>query len=95
MGICVTADTTAQGIVTDDELAASKIRTHAVLAERTFHNSKGFYFVDTSTLYGGAGGAGAPVWFGPAMAAALAPLNVRLDAINVRLDAVTAAQAQV
>jgi hypothetical protein len=40
----------------------------------------------TSGLPPGAALPGAPAWFAPAIAAALAPINVRLDNMNVRLD---------
>lgn len=65
-------------VITEQELGAQEVFLHQQA---------------TSALPPGAAIPGAPAWFGPAMAAALEPINGRLDTIDGKLDNIEARQA--
>jgi Protein of unknown function (DUF3294) len=68
--------------------ASNRITEQELGEQEVFHLQQA-----TSALPPGAAIPGAPVWFGPAMAAALAPINVTLNNIDARLVNIEARQA--
>ena len=73
------------------QIAASLLQA-GYITEAEYGDHEGFQARCTAAVTGVAAGGGAPDWFGPALAAGLAPINARLTAIEANLVNLNARQ---